>query len=138
MTQQFEDPAPATSSPVPLQELNGALLLILVVAYEDHVPTVMTQPGEKSPAVRADVTVLDGPQAGKVYDNTLIFPKVFLRQLARSVGKTVLGRLGQGPAKAGQSAPWILNAATDADKAAAAQFLARQSSGNLAQAEPPF
>ena len=136
-TFQFEDPAPASSSPLPLQEVNGALLMIDCLAYEDHIPTVNTKPGEKSPAIRADVVVLDGRHADENFPNTLIFPKIFLRQLTRSIGKRVLGRLGQGTAKPGQSAPWLLNNPTEADKATAAQYLARHEPG-LVEAEPPF
>jgi hypothetical protein len=53
-----------------------------------------------------------------------VFPKVLASQLRSSVGGKVIGRLGQGIAKPGQSAPWTLNAATDADKETGRKYLA--------------
>jgi hypothetical protein len=134
-THQFEDPAAITGDTINYQELNGLLLLITALEALDHVPTSMTAPGEKSPAVRADVVILDGPRAGTKLENTLVFPKVFRAQLSRSIGKMVLGRLGQGQAKASQSPPWVLNPPTEAEKATADQYLAR---GSVTNAEPPF
>lgn len=146
MSDPFEDPASAT--PMPYQELNGYLLLFEVLSYEPHVPTVHTPPGEKSPAVRADVTVIDGPQAGNRLSDVLVFPKMLQAQLRPRIGKMVLGRLGQGEARKGQNAPWSLFPATPDDKRRAESALtARQSAsiGGAAQAgaapsagEPPF
>lgn len=125
----YDAPAPPTSTPVDYNAVNGALLLIKVISLEPHVPTVNTKPGEQSPAIRADVTVLDGLKRGEVYTDTLIFPKVLQGQLRRSIGRSVLGRLGQGLPKPGQSAPWQLNEATPADMQAADAFLATKASG---------
>lgn len=134
---QFADPA-APSSGLDYKEINGRLLLVQVLSVEDHVPTVHSKPGEKSPAVRANVTVLDGPTPGTEYEDTLIFPKVLQSQLRSRVGQMVLGRLGQGYAKPGQSAPWQLAAATDEDKAVADQYMRRQQQPQISSAEAPF
>lgn len=131
MTQFAEPSAPGTG--ISFKDYLGALLLIDVLGVEDHVPTVHSKPGEKSPAVRADVTILDGTSAGESFADTLIFPKVLQSQLKKQVGQKVLGRLSQGQAKPGQSAPWVIDAPTDADKAAATAFLNR----TVAPA-PPF
>lgn len=138
MSQQYEEPAPISGDTINFQELNGSLILVAVQEALDHVPNANTKPGEKSPAVRADVDVLDGPQGNTHLANTLVFPKVLRAQLARSVGKTVLGRLGQGQAKTGQSAPWELMPPTAADKAVADQFIIRRQQGQVGQPEPPF
>jgi hypothetical protein len=142
----FADPA-ATGSVVDFNELNGSLLMIEVISLEPHVPNVNTLPGEKSPAIRANVTAIDGPKAGSYYDNTLLFPKVLQGQLRARVGRLVLGRLGKGEPKSGQTAPWKLEAATDQDRRAAEVALSRTATTPGAPAsgqagrvseEPPF
>ena len=132
---QFADPA-QPSSGINYTELHGALLLIKPLMVEPHIQTVHTRPGEQNPAVRADVAVLDGPQAGTEYIDTLIFPRVLQSPLKSRVGQIVLGRLGQGVAKPGQSAPWTLDAASEADKATAGAFLARKSTPQVANPGP--
>lgn len=128
----------APSGGIDFKELLGALLVIDVISVEDHVPTVHTRPGEKSPAVKADVYVVDGPQQGEQYMDTLIFPKVLQSQLGRNVGQKVLGRLTQGSAKPGQSAPWMLEEATADDNATGEKWLTSRKSASFASAEPPF
>lgn len=143
MTDPFADPA--SPSGIDFKELKGSLILFTVIGLEDHIPTSVTKPGEKSPAVRVNVAVLDGPQAGTTADDALVFPKVLQGQLRSRVGQMVLGRLGQGQAKVGQSAPWKLDPATADDKTKAQEWL-RTSGGpavsqpahSSAAAEPPF
>lgn len=128
----------APSGGIDFKTLNGALLVVDVLSVEEHVPTVHTRPGEKSPAVKADVYVLDGANAGEEFVDTLIFPKILQSQLSRNVGQKVIGRLTQGTAKPGQSAPWMLAEATDTDNAAGETWLAKRTSPALASAQPPF
>lgn len=128
----------APSGGIDFKDYNGALLLIDVLGVEDHVPTVHTKPGEKSPAVRANVVVLDGPQAGTKYDDTLIFPKILQSQTKTHVGEKVLGRLGQGTAKPGQSAPWQLAEASAEDVAKAQAWVTQNSQPAVTSAAPPF
>lgn len=143
-TDPFADPAESTGLDYP--DLMGSLLMFEVLGHEDHIPTVHTTPGEKNPAIRANVTVLDGKQAGKVYDDALVFPRVLIGQLRSRVGKVVLGRLGQGQAKAGKNPPWKLMPATDQDKRVAQASMsgagaapqASYQQGKLNDAEPPF
>jgi hypothetical protein len=130
--------APAEPSGISYTDLNGALLLIKVHAVEADVPTAFSKPGQANPAVRADVTVLDGQSAGERYEDALVFPKVLQGQLKSRVGQLVLGRLGQGQAKPGQSAPWRLNPATSADEQAADQHLRKVTTPAGTSAEPPF
>src|SRR5690606_13147840 len=77
-------------------------------------------------AVRADVTVLDGPQAGTEYLDTLIFPKMLAGQLkgTAGTGQLVLGRLTTGVAKPNQSPPWLLAEATPEDQQLGERYLA--------------
>lgn len=110
MTNPFAAPA-AASDGVKWEELNGSLLIIKPTAAETGIKTSY---GE-SEAVRADVYAIDGPQAGSEHADTLVFPKILQSQLKPRIGQVVIGRLGQGNAKPGQSAPWILQDATEAD-----------------------
>lgn len=114
MTESIEIPenpfdSPATGAFFDWDSHKGCLLLIMVEEYVDHIPTVHTKPGEKSPAIRADIHVLDGEDAGAAYEGTLIFAKVMIPQLRKREGKMVLARLGQGEKKKGQNAPWNLD-----------------------------
>lgn len=134
---------PASPSGIDYKELQGSLLLFEVTGLEDHIPTSVTKPGEKSPAVRVNLTVLDGPQAGTSLADSLVFPKVLQGQLRSRVNQMVLGRLAQGDARPGQSAPWKLSPASPEDKRKAEEFLARQSSTPAMSqpapnAAPPF
>jgi hypothetical protein len=115
----FNDPS--STAGIKWDDFNGDLLLIKVHAQEHGIKTVH---GDSS-AIRADVFVLDGGHVGDEYRDTLIFPKVLQSQLKASVGSMVLGRLGQGHKKPGQSAPWTLAAATEADKTLGREFLAK-------------
>jgi hypothetical protein len=128
--------APAEPSGISYTDLNGSLLLLKVHGVEADVPTAFSKPGQPNPAIKADVTVLDGPSAGETYEDALVFPKVLQGQLKSRVGQMVLGRLGQGVAKSGQSAPWRLAPATAADEELADKHLRKVA--QPAGAEPPF
>jgi len=104
--------SPATSTGVDWKEVNGALILINVLGVDEAVQTVHGV----IDAVRANIVVLDGDLKGETFDDTLVFPRVLKSQLKSKVGQLVLGRLGQGTAKPGQSAPWQLVEATETDK----------------------
>lgn len=118
---------PSSASGITWADLKGALLLFKVHGVEAEVNTVHGA----NPAVRADVIVLDDKGAdveeGTVYGDTLVFPKVLQSQIKGSVGGMVLGRLGQGEAKKGQSAPWMLSEAQEADKQIGRDYLAKTS-----------
>ncbi len=127
--------APGTASGIDFKTLNGRLLLIEPSGVEAGIKTSF---GEKE-AVRATVTVLDGPDAGEEYNDALIFPGVLIGQLRGRIGQKVLGRLAQGNAKPGQQPPWKLEEATAADQKIGLAHL----SGSLAApaaggSEPPF
>lgn len=121
--------APGSASGIKWEDLNGKLLLIQPLSEESGINTAFGPAN----AVRANVTVLDGPTAGEEFNDTLIFPKVLASQVKGNCGsgRFNLGRLGKGNAKPGQSAPWMLGDPTDADKDAARAHLA-------AKTKPPF
>jgi hypothetical protein len=114
--------APSSATGITWADLKGSLLLIKVRSIETDITTVHGL----SDAVRADVVVLDdkgtAPE-GEAFNDTLIFPKVLQSQVKSQ--ELVLGRLGQGDAKKGQSAPWMLSEATEADKVIGREYLAK-------------
>ena len=113
----FDDPASGGDS-LPLADLLGATL---VIEAHEAISDMTTSFGVTNP-VRATVTVIDGTHAGHVYADTLIFPKVLASALRSKVGGApVAGKLNKGNAKPGQSAPWILDPLTDAEKKAAGE-----------------
>jgi hypothetical protein len=104
-----------------MQELIGALVLIKVTDYRTGLPTVH---GEKD-AVACDVHVLDGRHGGEVFDNALLFQGALIGSLKPAVGgQPVLARVGQGVAKPGQNAPFVLNPFTEQDAAIAGPYWA--------------
>lgn len=111
--------APATTTGVPWGDLKGSLLLFTIDSVEQGIKTAFGD----TDAVRATIAVLDGDSQGTEYADALVFPKVLQSQLRPSVGGKVLGRLGQGTARPGQSAPWLLSEASDADKAVGVAYL---------------
>lgn len=115
----FDDPGTGGDK-LPLDDLNGALLLITV--HEETDP-IETQYGSTT-AIRADVVVLDGAHKGDRYGDTLIFPRVLKSSLRGKENRLVVGRLGQGAKQPGKSAPWTLDAAGDAEKETARKYLA--------------
>ena len=110
---------PAHGDRIVFDELKGSLLLFTVHSVERGVETAFGD----SDAIKCDVVVLDGTHKDTTYENTLIFPRVLQGALSSKVGKKVLGRLGQGEAKKGQSPPWILEDPTDADKQVARDWI---------------
>jgi hypothetical protein len=128
----FQQPS-APGGGIAWADHKGALLLIDPHEFRAGISTAF---GEAD-AVEADVHVLAGPGQGEVYIGTLIFPKLLVSQLKGEVGKRILGRLGQGTAKSGQSAPWVLNEATPEDIRTAETWVRTQTSG-ITSAEAPF
>lgn len=115
--------APGSAAGIDLKSAEGRLLLIKPLTTETGIQTTF---GPKD-AIRADVTVLDGPTAGEEFKDTLIWPLVLQGQIRGNVGtgRMNLGRLGKGNAKPGQQAPWKLADPTDADKDVARAHLAK-------------
>lgn len=131
--------SPAAASGVTWEDHKGRLLLIEPKAVETGISTTF---GEKD-AVRADITVIDAPDAPQVFDDALIFPSVLIAQTRSLLGEKVLGRLGQGQAKSGQKPPWRLDDATADDISIGLRYLDSRKPKNAnpfasAQAEPPF
>ena len=133
-TNPFTAPAPAGSG-LKWADLLGRLLVI----EPKGVTNVDTALGPRD-AVRADVHAIDGEVED--FEDALVFPKVLQGQLRGKVDQMVLGRLAQGQAKPGQSAPWVLADPTQADMATAEAWLAARQQPKFAAPaagdRPPF
>lgn len=116
----------------------GKLLIVEPLSVESGIQTVHGL----SDAVRANVYVLTGPNAAEEFEDTLIFPKLLQSQTRGQIGKRVVGRLDQGNKKPGQSAPWVIAAATADDIEKAKAYLAGRGVTAAAPAAsgstPPF
>lgn len=117
MSDMFDSPATG----VKISEFENCLILLTPTEHREAISTAFGD----ADAVVADVAVLDGPRAGESHPGTLIFQKALQGQLRPKVGtgRMVLGRLGRGTAKPGQSAPWVLGDPTEQDKALARTHL---------------
>jgi hypothetical protein len=131
--------APASASGIQWADLLGRLLVIEPKGFEEGISTSL---GAKD-AVRADVHVIDGTPED--HEDVLIFPRVLISQTRSKVGEMVLGRLGQGNAKPGQSAPWQIQAPTEQDIAAGTAWLEQRKKNTFAApaqsagaGQPPF
>jgi hypothetical protein len=131
MPDEFADPG-SGGDKLPLDELNGSLLLIEALDLKRDIPTTFGNTN----AVAANVIVLDGTKKGERFDDTLIFPRVLVSSLSGNIGKKTLGRLGRGTAKPGQSAPWILEPANEAERAIGQKYLAYAATQTVAEEEP--
>lgn len=99
----------------------GELLIITAHEYVEGIPTTF---GDAN-AVRADIVAIKDDGTAEEFSEALVFPKVLASQLRKQIGgKKVLGRLGSGQAKPGQSAPHLLLEATDDDITKAKAYLA--------------
>ena len=110
---EFTAPASGGGDSFPPADAEGHLL---VVEPLEHVASITTSFGEKD-AIR--VTVHD-VTTQTTHENVLWFPGALVGSLKARVGQKVLGVMGRGTAKAGQSAPWVLHDASTSTEAVAA------------------
>ena len=107
--------APSSNSEsVKVADLNGHLLIVEPIEYKTGIPTVHGD----ADAIEVRINDLD---TGFTHDSVLFFNVALKNALKSKVGQKVVARIGQGTAKPGKSAPWILLDATgDADAVAKA------------------
>ena len=109
----FSAPSSNTES-VKVADLNGHLLILEAIEYKTGIATVHGD----ADAIEVRINDLD---TGFTHDSVLFFNVALKNALKSKVGQKVLARIGQGTAKPGKSAPWILLDATgDADAVAKA------------------
>ena len=131
MATPFEAPATIEGSSVRPADLNGHLLIIKPIEYKTGIATQLGV----AEAIEVDLVDLDTNEE----HNSVLFFNIALRNaLKPNIGKQVLARIGQGTAKPGKSAPWILVNATDnqADIDKATAYLAGQVQAPAPTASP--
>jgi hypothetical protein len=130
MTTPFAAPS-NTQEGVKVADLANHLLIITPVEYKTGIQTVHGL----AEAVEVNVVDLDTNQE----HGSLLWFNVGLRNSLKSkVGQKVLARIGQGTAKPGKSAPWILVDATgDATAVAKANAYLGSAPAPAAQAAAP-
>jgi hypothetical protein len=135
-TPYFEDSfsQPASPSKFRPADYQGNLLLVWPTEYRSG---IKTDYGD-SDAVAARVVVLDGANGYEEHDNVLFFQAALIGTLKPSVGngKPVLGRLGRGTSKPGQSAPFILTPFTEADAQLARDYFSKEQFSAPAEKAP--
>lgn len=103
----FSPPSVNESGPK-VADLAGQLLIITPTDYKTGIKTIHGD----AEAVEVSLVNLD---TNKTYDSVLFFNVALRSALKQKIGQKVLARIGQGTAKPGKSAPWILlDATTDA------------------------
>lgn len=121
MVTPFAAPSAMEGSSVRPADLNGHLLIIKPIEYKTGIATQLGT----AEAIEVDLVDLDTNEEHK---SVLLFNIALRNALKPNIGKQVLARIGQGTAKPGKSAPWILINATDnqADIDKATAYLAGQ------------
>jgi hypothetical protein len=103
----FSPPSMNESGPK-VADLAGQLLIITPTEYKTGIKTIHGD----AEAVEVSLVNLD---TNKSYESVLFFNVALRSALKSKIGQKVLARIGQGTAKPGKSAPWILlDATTDA------------------------
>ena len=127
----FTPPDTNSGDFVKMADLNGHLCIFTPVEFIDSITTAM---GETQ-AIKATVVDLD---TNEEHEDVLLFNKAIITSLKANIGAQVLARVGQGIAKPGKSAPWILNdATTDATAVTkATTYLAAKATAGLVGTTP--
>ena len=100
----FSAPASSTEG-VKVADLNGHLLIVTPIEYKTGINTV----NGIAEAIEVHAVDLDTNEE----HHSLLWFNVALRSALKPlIGNKVLGRIGQGAAKPGKNAPWILIDAT--------------------------
>ena len=110
----FSAPSSSSSDSVKVADLNGHLLIVSPIEFKANIQTV------NGPADAIEVNLID-LDTNEEHNSVLWFNVARKNALKPLIGQKVLGRIGQGLAKPGKNAPWLLNDATgDADAVAKA------------------
>jgi len=128
MRMTFSAPSMSENGPK-VADLAGQLLIITPTDYKTGIKTIHGD----AEAVEVSLVNLD---TNKSYDSVLFFNVALRSALKQKIGQKVLARIGQGTAKPGKSAPWILLDATT-DAAALAKANAYLSIAPVATATAP-
>lgn len=100
----FSAPSSNTET-IKVADLNGHLLILEPIEYKTGIATVHGD----ADAIECIINDLD---TGHTHESVLFFNIALKNSLKTKIGQKVLARIGQGAAKPGKSAPWILIDAT--------------------------
>lgn len=125
----FAAPSNANET-VKVADLAGHLLIVKPVEYKTGIATVHGD----AEAIEVNVVDLD---TNKEHSSLLWFNVALRNALKTKVGQSVLARIGQGAAKPGKSAPWILVDATGDGAAVAKANAYISGNGSAAPAPAP-
>ena len=126
----FSAPSSSNTESVKVADLNGHLLIIEPTEYKTGIATVH---GEAD-AIEVRINDLD---TGHTHESVLFFNVALKSALRSKIGQKVLARIGQGVAKPGKSAPWILlDATNDADAVAKANAFIANTGATAATPAP--
>jgi hypothetical protein len=122
--------APAAGSVLKPAEVEGHLL---VVEPTEYIENMSTQMGN-SDAVRCTVHDIT---TSETHEEVLWFSTVLVGSLRSRIGSKVLGMMGKGVAKPGQTAPWLLQDASGEPAAVQAAKTYLESRTPAPAANPP-
>lgn len=127
----FDAPSGGSGNSVRPAELEGH---VLVCEPMEYIGSMSTSYGETD-AIRL---VVHDISEKKSHDDVIWFSSALVGSLKRDIGKMVLGQMGKGEAKAGQSAPWVIVDLTSNEKAvtAASKYITERTAGSLSAPQP--
>jgi hypothetical protein len=115
---------------IKVADLDGHLLIIEPIEYKTGIATVHGD----ADAIEVRINDLD---TGFTHESVLFFNVALKNALKTKIGHKVLARIGQGVAKPGKSAPWILVDATgDAEAVAKANAFIASPTATATAAAP--
>jgi hypothetical protein len=110
----FIAPSSSSSDSVKVADLNGHLLIVSPIEFKANIQTV----NGLADAIEVNLIDLD---TNEEHNSVLWFNVALKNALKPLIGQKVLGRIGQGIAKPGKNAPWLLlDATADAEAVAKA------------------
>jgi hypothetical protein len=125
----FASPAAASAGPKPA-DLQGQLVIFKPIEYRSGIDTV----NGPADAISCDIINLD---TNEEHSDVLFFNIAIRNALRPLIGQRVLGRIQQGVAKPGKTAPWIIaDASTDAAAVAKAAAYKPGSAASAPKAAP--
>jgi hypothetical protein len=127
---EFASPASSGNVLKPA-DIEGHLLIVEPLEFRANMQTSMGESDAIAVTVH-DITT------SETHEDILWFSRVLVGSLKARIGQKVLGVMGKGDAKPGQTAPWVLKDASGEPKAveAATAFLTGQAKASLAPATP--
>jgi hypothetical protein len=117
-----------------IQDYAEFALIVTPKGYVSGLTTKHSKSPGDTDAVDADVVVLYPDGAVKEIPMSRVFPGGLVSQLRRSMGQMVIGRLGKQDTPKGEA--WVLNQASEEDRALGVAYLEAKAQGKLKTPAP--